>query len=350
MGKSARAGSYEDRREELARLRKDSEALGFEIAWETVEERRFGRHERPVRAFFSDETKYLQAIGKTEETRRFRDECALILASFPDWKPWIEGRVRVVLRELGNWRRVIGVVAWLKNNPESGLYPRQLPVFGVDTKFLEVRYPLIDELLTFPDSRSSELDFRKKWGLRQEEPLLRIRFLDPTIRQRCGFPSFADELALPITQMASLPLSGERALMVENLRNFLALPATPGCVALFGSGDALTHWKKVNWLTSCESHYWGDLDVHGFGMLSRLRGFLPEARSFLMDKETLERHRMLALPDETRIPNFDRLLLKSGEREVLEMLLNERIRLEQERLPMAHVCRKIVDLVDLLGP
>lgn len=38
-------------------------------------------------------------------------------------------------------------------------------------------------------------------------------------------------------------------------------------------------------------HYWGDLDTHGSAILDRLRAWLPQTRSFLMDRETLLDHR-----------------------------------------------------------
>lgn len=341
LGKSGRAGSYEKRREELGQLRKDREALGFEVKWETVDERRFGQHERPTQAYFNDERSYLKALGKIAEATYFRDECDQVLKCFPEWKPWVESHVRVVLRELGNWERILGVVVWLKKNPNSGFYPRQMPIFGIDTKFVESRFALLDQLLSLPAEVNPGSNFRAKWGLRVEEPLVRLRFLDSQIRDHCGFPACADEIALPVAQAGKLPLAGMGAIMVENLRNFLALPQIEGCVALFGAGDALAHWRGVHWIGSTEFHYWGDLDAHGFAMLARLRGFLPHARSLLMDKTTLDLFRTLAIADETCIPAFDSSHLRPSEMDAFSTLSAGRIRLEQERIPMGYVCREI---------
>ncbi|GAA5481292.1 DUF3322 domain-containing protein [Haloferula sargassicola] len=41
----------------------------------------------------------------------------------------------MLLRELGNWPRIVAVGAWLRDHPDSGLYIRQFPIAGVDTKF-----------------------------------------------------------------------------------------------------------------------------------------------------------------------------------------------------------------------
>ncbi len=48
---------------------------------------------------------------------------------------------------------------------------------------------------------------------------------------------------------------------------------------------------RLPWLGGADVVYWGDIDTHGFAILDRLRAWLPEARSVLMDQETLLAHR-----------------------------------------------------------
>ena len=64
-----------------------------------------------------------------------------------------------------------------------------------------------------------------------------------------------------------------------------------------------------------------------------------EARSYLMDRSVLEAHEHLAVPDETSEPSFDASLLTREESAVWEWLRDRRLRLEQERIPMAVVLR-----------
>lgn len=45
------------------------------------------------------------------------------------------------------------------------------------------------------------------------------------------------------------------------------------------------------WLTDADVAYRGDLDTHGSAILDRLRAWLPQTRSVLMDRETLFAHR-----------------------------------------------------------
>lgn len=338
LGKSRRASEYGERRDELASLRRAATKHGVDVEWQEVADRRFGKHLRPVAASFPNEASFVGALGKSSEVAAFKSEVGHVLSRVSDLKPWLTANVRVVLRELGNWERLINVVVWLRANPRSGLYLRQLPIDGVDTKFVEPRMALLDALVSHPELPSPASDFRTRYGLLEEENLVRLRFLDETLRQHCQLPAFAQQLAMPISQANKLPLGNATAIIVENLRNLLALPPIAGCVALFGAGDALSNWKRVNWLRSCRCFYWGDLDAHGFAMLSRLREFLPEARSLMMDRKNFERHRALSVLDETRVPAIGMGRLTTEELATVELLSSIRLRLEQERIPMADVC------------
>lgn len=337
LGKSRKASEYGERRDELASLRSAAAKHGFDVGWQEVADRRFGKHHRPVAASFPNEFSFVSALGKSSEVSAFKNEVGHVLSRAPDLKPWLAANVRVVLRELGNWERLLNVVDWLRANPRSGLYLRQLPINGVDTKFVEPRMALLDALVSHPELPSPGEDFRMRYGLLEEEKFVRLRFLDESLRQNCGLPSWAQQLALPISQADRLPLANMTAIIVENLRNLLALPPIAGCVALFGAGDALSNWRRVNWLRSCRCFYWGDLDAHGFAMLARLRDFLPDAESLMMDRENLERHKSLAVVDETRLPAIADQRLTSEEIATLEALTKDRLRLEQERIPMMDV-------------
>lgn len=48
---------------------------------------------------------------------------------------------------------------------------------------------------------------------------------------------------------------------------------------------------RLRWLVDVEITYWGDVDTHGFAILDRLRAWLPQTRSALMDRENLLAHR-----------------------------------------------------------
>src|SRR5690606_36368913 len=112
----------------------------------------------------------------------------------------------------------------------------------------------------------------------------------------------------------------------ENRTNGLAFPPCRGAMVVFGLGYGLERLAEVAWLRSAEVHYWGDTDTHGFGILNQLRARLPEARSFLMDRATLETHRVLwgQEPAERRYAG-DVSRLTAEERAMFEDLVPDRL-------------------------
>src|SRR5690606_29033953 len=69
-------------------------------------------------------------------------------------------------------------------------------------------------------------------------------------------------------------------------------PELPDAVVLMRMGYAVEALSEIPWLKGAECVYWGDIDTHGFAILSRVRARLPDVRSMLMDEDTLLHHRM----------------------------------------------------------
>jgi hypothetical protein len=347
LGKTRRAESYAERKAELDGIREASGKLGFAVQWRMVSDPRFGPHERPESAGFSFEESYLRAIGKTSEATAFRQDASLIMERFPALKQWLADNVRQVAEKHGNWPRILRVIEWFQGNPRCGLYLRQLPIPGVDTKFMEKHVRLLDELLIllFPGQVHLEaMDFRSRHGLREEESTLRIRFLCAALREACGHPSHASDLSLPLSQAARLPLRQATVFITENLRNFLAMPDHPRSLVILGGGDASSRLKSLAWLSDCEIHYWGDLDQHGFAMLARLRVSYPGTKNFLMNAEILHRCQEFAVDDSTAPITVLGENLNDAERSVHHTLQSKRQRLEQERIPMSEVKTMLTNL------
>ncbi|MDR2566761.1 MAG: DUF2220 family protein [Bifidobacteriaceae bacterium] len=244
--------------------------------------------------------------------------------------------------------RLQDVAEWLAAHPDSGLYARQLPVRGVDSKWLEGHRALTQDLVGGILGEPG-----RALGIMWRPPaLIRGRFLDPALA-----PGGLIELAAPAKVWDGIggerpapagtpcrPLSREGrdgiggwpcvVLVLENLQSLLALPQLPGsgALALHGGGHAVDLLAEIGWLRDAPVAYWGDLDTHGFAILDRLRAFLPEARSLLMDQATLEANLDLAVPEPK--PTTARLTrLTPDEQAVYQALQSSGQRLEQERVP-----------------
>lgn len=348
--------------------------FGYDVRYERIANRVQGSNELPKAAVFPTETDALRFIGRERDARRARQLIEMTLARFPGLEDWAARRALVMLEHETEWERILAVLEWFRDNPRPNVYLRQVDIPGVDTKFIEAHRGLLMELLDIvlpPEAIDLEATgvrgFARRYGLRDEPPLIRFRILDPALYIR-GL----SDLSVPAHEFARLRLDtggdgktvqGQRAegseesgreergpetvgsaegrrlrvFITENRINGLAFPSMPGSIVIFGLGYAAERLADVPWVHDADVWYWGDIDTHGFGILNRLRAGLPHVRSLLMDRETLEAHRSLWVQEpEHRRYTADPHHLLPDEYALFDDLrsdrLGPRVRLEQERI------------------
>lgn len=227
------------------------------------------------------------------------------------------------------------LLRWLEQNPRSGRFPRQVPVAGMDTKWIERRLPLVSDLLL--GLRGEDCAGREGLavcGLRQGPNPIRLRILDASLRRAVGG---LGDITAPLDDLRALDLSARRVYIVENVQTGLAFEDEPGAVVFLGLGYGVTALAGMPWIGDADCIYWGDIDTHGFAILSRARGCLPRVRSILMDEATLLRYRALWVREPEQCPATDLPELTETERDTYRGLKEQRwgmnVRLEQERIP-----------------
>jgi hypothetical protein len=226
------------------------------------------------------------------------------------------------------------LLAWLEVNPRSNLFPRQLPIAGMDTKWLEPRLPIVADLLWgLRGDLHGDPGAYQLCGLREAPHTVRVRILDPSLRQHVGGMG---DIAAPIDDLSRLRLPVERVFLVENLQTGLAFEETRGAVVVMGLGYGVSLLARVPWIADAECTYWGDLDTHGFAILNRARSCLRLVESALMDESTLLRYRNLWVVEKEQSTEPDLPLLTDAERAVYRGLREQQwginVRLEQERI------------------
>jgi hypothetical protein len=257
--------------------------------------------------------------------------------SLPELMPWLERHAPHVTASLDEWDDLLAVCRYFLEHPRPNRYARELPL-PVHTKFVEenegILRRMLDFLLPAEAIEADAFDFARRFGLRYDEPLVRIRALDAQIQPASGWPS--DDVSLPVSALEALSFEGCPVVISENKMTFLTLPTIENGLAIWGGGFKLDVLRNAEWLRTCDVYYWGDLDAHGFMMLSRLRSFLPQATSVMMDVETFETFRAFAVsgtPSEsTALPN-----LTPSEQAVFQSLARNNLRLEQERISHDYV-------------
>lgn len=260
---------------------------------------------------------------------------------------WVRQNTRALIKAAPDLEGLLHVLQFFHDNPRPNRFARELPL-PVDTKFIE-RYQGIlrgwfDIVLPPHTIRADEEHFERRYGLRYAEPHLLVRLLDPNLEQDLGYP--CSELSLPLHTLGAMPVRADLAVIVENKVNLLTLPSIPRGIGLGGLGDGAVLLRYLSWLNHMPIVYWGDLDTEGFEILSSLRAVFPHARSFLMDFDTLNRWRHLAVSGTGRKPGIPPHLTE-GEQEACLCCRDENLRLEQERIPQDEVLREVNRL---LGP
>lgn len=231
--------------------------------------------------------------------------------------------------------RLEAALAWLEGNPKSNLFLRQLPIPGLDTKWLEPRLPMVADLLAaLHGEEDAATSLHQRCGLKEAPATVRFRILDPSLRQCAGGLS---DISAPLADLCALHLPVRKVYIVENLQTGLAFEQQQGAVVVMGLGYGASMLAQIPWIAGAECTYWGDLDTHGFAILNRARSGLQSVKSVLMDQSTLLRYRDLWVAEKEQCTAADLPLLTDVEREVYRGLKAQQwginVRLEQERIP-----------------
>lgn len=233
-----------------------------------------------------------------------------------------------------DFRRLEEMFDWITRNPESNLYPRQIPVAGADSKWLESRKAVIADLMAaFQGDPTGERDFFSRCGLREQPSLIRMRVLDPALRACLGG---LGDISAPSEEIAGLDIRPTHVFIVENLQSGLAFDELPDTIVIVRLGYAVDVLGRLPWLQKAHCVYWGDIDTHGFAILNRARAYLPDMQSLLMDESTLMSHRDLWVDEKVQHASTELPLLTEAEQALYQSLKgNSRgqgVRLEQERI------------------
>lgn len=322
----------------LVNQSKEKKGFGFTIDYQIVKTKTIGTQSLPSIIYFDTEKDFLKFLGKEKEVDNFINDWQLIDAHFSELKDWIIRNPTKIIQHQGKWESMLKVCNYFKNCPKPNLYIRELPA-NVHTKFIESNQSIISELLDIiiqNHINPTEREFEKRFHLKFREPLVRFKVLDQKISQT--YFSNLDDISIPVSQFEKLNLPLVKILIVENkttLYTTLTLPKMDKTIAIFGQGNAVTNIQNAKWLNDINVLYWGDIDVHGFEMLSRIRKHFKHTQSVLMDNSTFESF----FENDSGKPTTDSttLNLTDNESDLYNLLKTNNWRLEQEKIPFEYV-------------
>lgn len=314
---------------------KDRRGFGYSVVSEKVRSRLHGTQDIPKAIMFESQTDFLKYVGKVKEFETFNNDIGKILSVIPELKEWCINNTHLVITNSSNWEDLIKVCLWFMNYHDPGkYYIRELPI-SIHTKFIEsnigVLRSLLDELIPHLTIKEETL-FQKRFGLKYEEPRIRLRFLDNSLTLEGRFT----DISLPLSDFVSSNFACKNVLITENLMNFLTLPNLKDTIAIWGGGYAVKNLKGIEWLKDKQIFYWGDLDIHGFEILSQLRSYYNHTTSLMMDETTFEEFNLYQVSgSRSNVSSLGYLTEK--EARLYEEIRADNLRLEQEKIPQSYV-------------
>ena len=320
---------------------------GVTLLKQQVNYSKMGKQFMPVTIEIADIQTLARYLNKWQQWQKFIQLFEQICKQLPLITDWLAQNPAQIEKYQSSWSQLVNVCLYFIKHPTPNCYIRQLDIPNVDTKFIEqhkaILKQLLDQLLDlkYIDQQYNKLTehgFEKRFGLLHEQPQIRFRVLDPQLSQELlGI----NDLTIPIEQFNQLNLMVDRVFITENKVNGLAFPAINNAIVIFGLGYGVQILKQTDWLKKCQIHYWGDIDTHGFAILSQLRSYFPKTQSLLMDQQTLlacktlwgcevkhQCHKAKQLPHLTDEEQTLYQQLKQGK-------WAERLRLEQELIPIS---------------
>lgn len=308
-------------------------ATGYRVEWRTVNDRALGRQRLPAVAWIDTVDAAAALCGTTRALAQFR---AALDVTPPEMREWVGRHPHKVLDVGDDWPLLLKVVRWLAEHPDPQVYLRQVDVPGLHTKVIEAHRRTIASMADAVGVAGLPTEghgwFERRYGFRTKPTLVRLRALDHSAR----LVGSLSDMALRVEEAANVTPPLRRVFIVENEINYLSFPEVPESIVIFGQGnEAPTVLGGLPWLRDVQCWYFGDLDTHGFAILDRVRGVLPDIRSLLMDRDTLLAHRH-AWTTEPSQSSRTMTRLTPDEAALVESLrgaeFGERVRLEQERI------------------
>lgn len=347
---------FEKRSEELKAINqnsKNNEKKSYKYDTEIVSTRS-GKQTIITRIYFENDLDYLTFINKKKEFEVLEEVSNIIFTNLKTSLTrdcliqWLVRNHEIISTNNvedgihSYWKNICLCANWLYKNSQSHLYLRTIPL-EVHSKFIESNMSIIHCLIS-TEKLTKENNFIKQHGLLEKPDFVRIRFLDE-IESIDGF--FPDELQLTTRDFLKLPSALfmkeiKSIYIIENEMVYLTFPNIKNSICIWGHGFTASQFNRFEWLNEYNLYYFGDLDEHGYDILSIFRASFPRTKSFCMDMATFKEFDRFRVKGEVLKGNIP-VNLTEEEMNVFKELKKDtmRNRLEQERISQTWVIKTL---------
>lgn len=281
-------------------LQKDCDRVGLQIEWKDINHRLLGRNKVPAHIVIEDIEQLATWLKRKKDLILYREARLTLMDFFPELLTWTISYPFELIKHCDSLERLIHVTKWIIKNPKSGIYLRQISLPGVDTKFIEAHRFLLSSWLdilvaseNIDQAYTGVSGFELRYGFLSRPETVRFRILDPKAFRNDAVGKLLpfSDMNVPASEFAIWNPPIKRIFIIENDITALAFPQVSDSIIIFGRGYNFNSLSKAEWMNNKELLYWGDIDTHGFAILNQFRQSFPGTESFLMDSDTLFRHK-----------------------------------------------------------
>ncbi len=340
------------------KMQDNAQKYGFMIEYSNQDYRTLGTQKIPTYITFNKINSWLKTTEYTATYLEFCRICDYILDKLPVAYTFLLDNTKNIMNyTFDDWQRIIQVCQYLHRNTSSNVYLRQLDIVGVDTKFIETHKKIIHTLVSVMSSNTESVKslahgvFEQIYGIKNHNINIRFRLLDNSLNHKfCDSNSWLRQISdfsIPLHEFMLIDIPCNKIFITENKISGISFPEVADSIIIFGLGYGVEVLKHIKWLKDKEIIYWGDIDTHGFAILSQMRGYFSQTQSLMMDINTLEVFKDLCT-HESKQTNAQLVNLTDNEQELYNKLLKnhygENIRLEQERIKLEYVKNQLYSL------
>jgi len=349
---------FEKRSKELKEIHENSKNNGKKsYIYETAEvsSRTNGKQTVITKIYFDDISDYLFFIGKKSAFETLVQAASIISENLKtnfskqEFNSWIiKNNEKLSDKSVEDeidayWKSICLCANWLYANSGSNLYLRTIPL-EVHSKFIENNQTIIHSLIS-SEKITKENSFIKQHGLSEKPSHIRFRFLDMTL-----LPEDFTPIEMILTSgdfnniyKAAFMKDVKTIYIVENEMVYLTFPKVRNAICIWGHGFTAGQFKQFSWLNNYQLFYFGDLDEHGYEILSMFRIAFSGTKSICMNMDTLNEFDRFRVEGEVLTGEHIPAKLNEDEMLVFMTLRNDkkRNRLEQERISQAWIMNSL---------
>lgn len=242
----------------------------------------------------------------------------------------------------------IEISKFLIANPASMMYPRELPI-KVNTKFLEKNLSSFITFIKYFRDIDAEMT-SDKWqqlGLVNPSSTVSLRYNASFCIQSANSSFKAPILSIEPSSLKTMTGKFDRIFILENKTTFYTFPLKENECAMYCGGFAILMLKNISFLKESDIYYFGDLDEHGFAILSKFRELYQNVKSFCMDLNVIEDYNKFLIQGENYLGEIKGLT--PIEQKALQYLKDKNFngvssRIEQEKISRSYLLKRLEEL------